>query len=199
MTKKFALPFIVIAALVLSGCSDLMRPAEQKPTATAGEGRARVVFMRTSMVAGAIGVELFEIVNGDMKFIGQLPMGNKVIYETTPGEKVFMAYGSAADFMRANLVGGKTYYSIVRPNWGTGGFAPTPVRADGTTDYNMKSKDFNDWITGTTHIEPNEKAQPWFEENKVRYQGIYREYWSRWLTKTESEKAQRTLRPEDGI
>ena len=39
-----------------------------------------------------------------------------------------MAYGTAADFMLAELAPGKTYYSIVRPNWGTGGFAPTPIR-----------------------------------------------------------------------
>ena len=63
-----------------------------------------------SSVAAAIGCDLFEVVNGELKFIGQLPTGNKVAYETTPGKKVFMAYGTAADFMLADLSPGKTYY-----------------------------------------------------------------------------------------
>ena len=101
------------------------------------------------------------MVNGKLKFIGALPNGKKVIYKTTPGEKVFMAYGAAADFMKAKVVGGKTYYSIVRPNWGTGGFAPTPIRTDGSSDYNTSTSDFSDWMSGTEliAIDSKKKAQ----------------------------------------
>lgn len=200
MKKNLLSLFVCLAAFMVSGCtSDLMRPSEQKPSATVAGDRARIVFIRSTMISAAVGVEILEVTNGDFKFIGQLPTGNRILYETTPGEKVFMAYGMAADFMRANLAAGKTYYSIVRPNWGTGGFAPTPVRADGTTDYNTKSPDFAGWISNTTLIEPNEKAHAWMQENKQRYQEIYSDYWSRWMRKTDDEKAQRTLRPEDGM
>ena len=150
------------------------------------------------MVAGAIGCDLFEVVNGELRFIGQLPTGNKIVYETTPGEKVFMAYGRAADFMLANLASGKTYYSILRPNWGTGGFVPTPIRASGSTEPDLKSNEFQNWLSGTKVIEPRENTTAWFSENKARFQTIYTEYWSRFERKNNQEKAERTMMPEDG-
>jgi hypothetical protein len=114
--------------------------------------------MRSSIVAGAIGCELFEVVDGELKFIGQLPTGNKVAYQTTPGDKVFMAYGTAADFMLAKLAGGKTYYSIVRPNWGTGGFAPTPIRRASPDEPSFDGKEFKEWDAATKRLEPNERG-----------------------------------------
>lgn len=200
MKKILVSAAVVVASLVLSGCaSDLMRAASTQQISPPGEGRVKIVFMRSSIVAGAIGVEIFEVVNGDLRFIGQLPSGNKIIYETTPGEKVFMAYGTAADFMLAKLVRGKTYYSIVRPNWGTGGFAPTPIRADSPTEPNVKSKEFQKWVSDTKVIEPNENAKAWFSGNKARYQEIYIDYWNRFVRKSNQEKAQRTLMPQDGV
>lgn len=132
--------------------------------------------------------------------IGQLPTGNKIVYETTPGDKVFMAHGMVTDFMTARLAGGRTYYVIVRPNWGTGGFAPTPIRVDGSTDYNTGTADFRDWLRSTKQIEANqEKAKVWLATNKPRYQDLYNQYWARFQQKTASEKAERHLRPQDGV
>lgn len=191
---------LVVTFVALSGCaSGLMRDAPTQQISPADAGKAKIVFMRSSFVASAIGCELFEVVNGELRFIGQLPTGNKIVFETTPGQKVFMAYGTAADFMLANVVGGKTYYSIVRPNWGTGGFAPTPIRASGSTETSIKSKEFQGWLTGTKLIEPTEGAAAWFSENKARLQDIYKSYWSRFEGKTAQEKAERTLMPQDGI
>jgi hypothetical protein len=183
-----------------SGCASVMRDAPSQEISRASADKVKVVFMRSSMVAGAIGCDLFEVVNGELRFIGQLPTGNKVAYETTPGRKVFMAYGTAADFMLAELAPGKTYYSIVRPNWGTGGFAPTPIRSSGgPNETDVKSKDFQGWLSGTKLIETNTKeAEAWFAENKARMQGIYVDYWNRFERKNANEKAERTLYREDG-
>jgi hypothetical protein len=188
------------AVLLMSGCaSNLMRPAPSEQVAAPAAGKAKVVFMRTSFVAGAIGCDLFEVVNGELQFIGQLPYGNKVAYETAPGDKLFMAYGTAADFMLAKLQAGKTYYSIVRPNWGTGGFAPTPIRhRSGSDEPTFDGQEFKDWNAGTKLLEPTADAQAWFRDNKARLQQIYAEYWKRFQTKTEQEKHFRTLLPEDG-
>jgi hypothetical protein len=158
----------------------------------------KIVFMRTSMVAGAIGCDLFEVVDGDLRYIGQLPTGNKVAYETTPGDKVFMAYGTAADFILAKVVAGKTYYSIVRPNWGTGGFYPTPIRGAGMGEPDLNSKEFKDWLSSTRLIEPTEATQSWFKENKTRMQAIYVDYWARFQRKNAVEKAARTINTADG-
>ena len=180
--------------VLLSGCASMMRDAPSQAISTPTPNKAKVVFMRSSMVAGAIGCELFEVVNGELKLIGQLPTGNKVAYETTPGKKVFMAYGTAADFMLAELSAGKTYYSIVRPNWGTGGFAPTPIRQS-----DLKSKEVQEWVSGTKLIEADPKAaEAWLAENKQRLQGIYTDYWARFERKNLQEKFERTLLPPDG-
>lgn len=130
-------------ALFVSGCaSNLMKPSASETVQAPASDKATIVFMRTSFVASAIGVEMFEIVDDKLEFIGSLPTGNKIAHQTTPGKKVYMAYGTAADFMIADVRAGKTYYSIVRPNWGTGGFAPTPIRKMSST-YNMQSSDFS--------------------------------------------------------
>lgn len=190
---------VTAIAVLISGCAaGLMRPAASEQVPAAAPDKAQVVFMRSSIVAGAIGCELFEVVNGELKFIGQLPTGNKVVYETTPGDKVFMAYGTAADFMLAKLQGGKTYYSIVRPNWGTGGFAPTPIRRQSASEPTFDGQEFKEWNAATKRIEPNEDAPVWFTANKARMQAIYTEYWRRFQTKTAQEKYFRTLLPEDG-
>jgi hypothetical protein len=183
-----------VVCMLASGCASVMRDAPTQTVAQPGADKAKVVFMRSSMVAGAIGCDLFEVVNGELKFIGQLPTGNKVAYETTPGKKVFMAYGTAADFMLAELSPGKTYYSIVRPNWGTGGFAPTPIRFS-----DLNSKEAQEWKSGTKLIEAEPKAaEAWFAENKDRLRGIYTDYWNRFQRKNDQEKFERTLLPPDG-
>jgi len=190
---------VTAVGVLLSGCAaGLMRPAPGEQVSAPAPDKAKIVFMRTSFVAGAIGCELFEVVNGELHLIGQLPYGNKVAYETTPGDKVFMAYGTAADFMLAKLQGGKTYYSIVRPNWGTGGFAPTPIRSKSASEPTFDSQEFKDWNAGTKLLVPTADAPAWFRDNKARLQQIYAEYWKRFQTKTEQEKYFRTLLPEDG-
>jgi len=187
----------------LAGCSGSANVMQDSASQTIGKpdaNTAQIVFMRTSFVAGAITAELFDVTGGNIKFIGALPTGDKITYKTSPGKKVFMAYGTAADFMLADVVAGKTYYSIVRPNWGTGGFAPTPVRNDGSTDYNTAIPVFSDWVSDTTLIQTKPgDAEKWFNANKLKIAEVYKEYWARFNTKSAHEKAARTLLPMDGV
>ncbi len=197
--KKLKIGIIFFIPLILIGCGGtMMVKAPSQQVKPASSDKATIVFMRTSFVAGAIGVELFETTNGDLKLIGGLAMGKKVAYQTTPGEKVFMAYGTAADFMKANVIAGKTYYVIVRPNWGTGGFAPTPIRGDKSGEYNIHTSDFKDWLADTELVEPGPEVETWLKENKQRMEEIYADYWQRFKTKTPEQIAERTLNPQDG-
>jgi len=111
-----------------------------------------------------------------------------------------MAHGAASDFMLGNLQGGKIYYSIVRPNWGTGGMAPTPIRAKGTDESSMSSPDFAGWVAGTTLIVPKEnEAKEWFSKEKRPLSAALYRILGRFQRKTPEEKAERTLNPEDGV
>jgi hypothetical protein len=177
-----------------------MTPVASQEIGSAPPDKAQVVFMRTSFVGGAIAADLFEVVNGQLKFIGVLGMGKKIVYETTPGQKVFMAYGTAADYMLGNVSAGRTYYAIVRPNWGSGGMIPTPVRADGSGEYNMQMPEFKKWISDTQRIEANRaEGEAWFGKERDRYQKIHDQYWTQFQQKTASQKEERTLRPQDGL
>jgi hypothetical protein len=192
---------VIIAAAALHGCAGVtMIPASSQRIALPPPDRAQVVFMRTSAVSALIRANLFEVVDGELRFIGVLNTGKKVVYQLTPGHKVFMACGQAADFMLGDLAAGRTYYVIVRPNWGSGGMIPTPIRGDDTGDFNMSGPDFRQWLGGTTLVEPDvTEAQAWFSEQRQRYQQVYRKYWAKFRTKTSDEIFERTLRPEDGI
>ena len=168
MQRLFRYIAILILALSMVACgSNMMRATDSQQITPPSKGKAKIVFMRDSFVASAISSEILEVKNGDLSLVGVLPNGNKIAFETTPGKKTFMAYGTAADFMTADVQAGKIYYVIVRPNWGTGGFAPTPVRADGTSEYNTSSADFKDWRDGTTLITQKPNAAAWFAGTPV--------------------------------
>jgi len=57
----------------------------------ATSGQANVVFMKSSIVLAAVGCDMFEVVDGELRYIVQLPRGTKLVYETAPGDKIFMA------------------------------------------------------------------------------------------------------------
>jgi len=99
--------------------------------------------------------------------------------------------------MLAKLQGGKTYYSIVRPNWGTGGFAPTPIRHASADEPTLDGKEFKEWNAGTKRLEPNEDAPACSRTTRSAC--------SRSTPNTGAgsrprpiRKRQRTLLPEDG-
>ena len=196
--RKFKILFLVLITLGLGACGGTMIKAPSQHVKPPSSGKATIVFMRTSFVSGAIGVEMLDVTNGELKFIGNLAMGDKIAYETTPGDKVFMAYGVAADFMKGKVKAGKTYYVIVRPNWGTGGFAPTPVRKN-YSEFNMDMPEFNNWVSDTDLVIPGPETTSWFKENKPQLEEVYKEYWPRFQTKTPEEIEERTLNTEDGV
>ena len=200
LMKRVSVVFLFLFLVGCGGSSILMKPSANQAISPASKQKAKIVFMRTSFVAGAINAELFEIANGKMKFIGSIPTGSKISFETTPGKKVYMAYGIAADFMIADVRAGKTYYSIVRPNWGTGGFAPTPIRTDSTSEFNTSTEDFKEWVSSTELIEPiPADAKKWFAVEQKNVLAQYKEYWKRFQAKTPNAKAERTMNPNDGL
>lgn len=199
-TKSWML-LLLATTMLLGGCATpkLMNDAESQAIPQPAAGKAAIVFMRTSFVAGAISAEIIDIENGELSLVGGLPMGKKIVHFTDPGEKVYMAYGTAADFMIANVEAGKTYYSIVRPNWGSGAFIPTPVRTDGSSDFNTGIEEFQKWVDETDLLVKRPDADAWFEQNRAKYQDRYERYWQKFETKTPAQIAERTLTPADGL
>ena len=199
---------LITLVTILMGCggsASVMKEVPEQKIAKPGKDTAQIVFMRDSFMLNAVTAKLFEVTDGNIKFIGALPNGNKIVYRTTLGKKVFMAYGEtmhigygqAADFMKADIVGGKTYYAIVLPHfaWGASGFSPIPVR-----NYNIDSKEFANLLNGTKLIIADEaQAQAWYKDNKEHIQKVYTAYWKHFQTKNVVQQAESTLTPEDGV
>ena len=152
-------------------------------------------------MGSAINASLYDVTGGELKFVGIIANGTKIAYDTKPGKHTFMVVSEAADFMEADIRPGKTYYSIVTPRMGAwkARFSLWPIKNDASSKYNLESSDFDSWLSGTKLVENSEKSQQWFEGNKNSVQSKQQEYWPVWQQKSDSDKAKRTLAPEDGI
>src|SRR6185503_9409148 len=120
-------------------CTILPASAQSSPElARSASDKVKIVFIRVEQGMGArIEANLFEIVQDRPQFIGALWAGEKLVYETVPGEKIFMTYGYVGDLVFGNLSGGMTYYVLLRAHGGTGGMIPLPARAE--TDGSIKA------------------------------------------------------------
>jgi hypothetical protein len=110
-----------LIALLVSGCSsEQATPSAPEPQKVAAPepGKATVIFMRPTLFGGAIQSSVFDITTEPPALIGIVGQHKKVAYVTSPGVKRFMVIGETAEFMDANLSGGKTYYVRVVPHMG---------------------------------------------------------------------------------
>lgn len=194
--------FSLLVIIFVSGCaSNPMLVANDQKLQKPDEGQAQVIFMRSSFVGSAINASLYDVTNGDIKFIGIIANGTKLTYETSPGERVFMVVSEAADFMEADLGSGKNYFSLVTPRMGAwvARFSLWPIKNDPNADYNTEMAEFNRWVANTKLVENTEKSTSWYENNKESVRKKYEKYWPVWKNKTKEDLAKRTLSPQDGM
>lgn len=120
---------ISFAALGLSACGGTVMVKPDKPLATKAD-EATMVFMRASMFGGAITAAVYDVTEGEAKFIGLIDHGTKLSYPVKAGEHTFMVVSEAADFMKATVSPGKTYYALVtaRPGAWRARFSFKPLR-----------------------------------------------------------------------
>jgi len=198
-------PFRILLALgtlLVVGCAS--NPMQVAPDQTIDEppaDKAQVVFLRSSFVGSAISASLYEVTGGKTEFIGVINNGTKVVHETTPGKQTFMVVSEAADFLEAELEGGKTYHAIVTPRMGAwkARFSLWPIRKGSDGRFNTESDDFNSWMENTDLMVNTPESRQWFENNKASVMSKQKEYWEVWQEKSDADLAERTLRPDDGM
>lgn len=175
--------------------------ATESDKTEAGEGVSTVVFMRSSMVGGLIKTSIYDVTGGETKFLGIMKNKTKISYETTPGKHTFMVVSEAADFMEAEMVAGKTYYSMVTPRTGAwkARFSLIPIKNDGTTDFNTDSKKFEKWKKKTNEVPLSDKSKAWYEKHKDSVEAKKVKYWKKWIQKSAEDLSARTLKESDGI
>ena len=192
MTRSLKLAFVAAILILLQACTS----AHLKPVADPAKamkpqsGKALVVFIRDSAFGGAIQSSVFD---GET-YISTVSSGTRVAYQATPGEHMFMVIGESADFMKANLLAGKTYYATVDPRMGVwkARFSFIPIR---------KGKPFSEiqsMLDSTDLMEPNAEGFQWAKDNAADIRAKRLEYLAKWKAKAASAQAQQTLNPEDG-
>ncbi len=193
---------ITLYTIVLGGCaSSEMRVAENQTLGPVSPVKSRVVFMRSSFFGSGIHASIFDVTSGGPELIGIISNGTKIAHETYPGKKIYMVVSEAANFMRAYLEAGKTYYG--RVTQGNGVWEERlflhPIKNDPDSAFNTLSDEFQKWQRKTKLVETTELSRQWARDNILDIREKYFEYYAKWENKTRKEKEQLTLQPYDGM
>lgn len=156
---------------------------------------ALVVFMRPSFVGGAFSASLFDVSNEETKFLGIIYYKTKVSYDVAPGEHTFMVIGESADFMKATVEAGKTYYVLVTPRLG-GWKTRFSLRALRQAD--LTGADFSRWDANTELVENTPESGEWAVKNASSIQEKRLKYWPAWTALSPEAQESMILKPEDG-
>ena len=187
--------------LFIVGCaSTKMAVAPEQTISPVSPDQARVVFMRSSFVGSAIQASLFDVSDGETRFIGIISADTKIAYETNAGHSVFMVVSEAADFMEGDLQAGRTYYGMVTPRMGAwkARFSLWPVRNGTPGEFDVNSDKFQGWLKKTNFVLNTPDSEQWFIENRDSILQKQTEYWEAWQSKSPGDLAERTLNPDDG-
>lgn len=196
------LPFFLL--LLLVGCESfpVLEPVRKSITpATQPKEEAQIVFIRSSLLASAIKASLYEVTDGEIKFIGLLENETQITYTTKPGKHVFMLAAEGADFMEADLSAGRDYFSIVAPRMGAwkAKFSLWPVKRDANSNYHTGMPELTSWIKNTSQSSNTEESYTWYEQNKESVGEKYQKHWPAWQAQSTEALAQKTLNQEDGL
>ena len=136
-----------------------------------------------------------------MQFLGVLNNGNKIAVKTSTGKHLFMVVSEAADFMKADLAGGKSYYAIVTPRMGLwkARFSMWPVSTDPASEFNTNDGKLEQWMADTTLVTTSDAARAWYQKNRTSVDSKMREYLPVWNQKSAGDMEKRTLKPGDGM
>lgn len=194
--KSFYILLLIFAAFVFAGCmSKYMKQAEPEAIAKykPSETESLIIFMRPSSFGGGIQSSVFNVSTDENVFVGIVSAKTKVAYKTNPGKYLFMVAGESADFMQAEMEGGKTYYALVTPRLGVwkARFSLKPI-----TKEEFKSEKFKEWDETCQFIENTDESRQWASKNASLTQHKRMGYYEKWINKSENERP--LLKKEDG-
>ncbi len=186
----------------ITGCASsgqMVKSANQALT-NAPADHAQVVFMRSSFVGAAISASVFEVTSGTPEFLGLVEDDTKIVVNATPGKHIYMVVSEAADFLEAEVVAGKTYYSVVTPRMGAwkARFSLWPVVNTSGKEFSWDDKAVQKMVAKTVLFENTEKSKKWAQDNNADIVAKYKEYWQVWQQKPTADVKERTLFPQDG-
>jgi hypothetical protein len=189
--------FVLCIGFALSGCaSKYMQPVgpEKEQFYQPSETEAFIIFMRPSAFGGAIQSSVFDVTTDENVLIGIVSSKTKVAHKTAPGEYTFMVVGESADFMKAEVEAGKTYYALVTPRVGfwKARFSLKPIHKD-----ELDSEEFKKWESSCSFVENTDGSYQWASDNAASIQKKREKYYQKWMSKSEMDRP--LLVKEDGM
>ena len=197
MKHLSSLLWLLAITVASSGCiaSSLMKPAAGDAASYTPQGNeATIIFMRPSVFGGAIQSTVFDATSSGSKLVGIVSAKTKVAYKTSPGEHLFMVVSESADFLKADLAPGKTYYALVTPRMGIwkARFSIKAIHRD-----QIGSEDFKDWDSSTRFVENTPKSRAWAAQNINDIEEKRAEYLQKWNSKPAADRP--VLHRQDGV
>lgn len=189
---------ICMIPLLLIGCAGGLRNMRlvEDPNVSykPATDQAVVVFMRPSGLAYKIQSSVFDTYSEQNKLVGLVPSKHKVAYVTSPGDHLFMVIGETADFMRAHLEAGKTYYALVTPRMGAwkARFSLAPMHKT-----QLVSNEFKEWVKSCKFIEKIAESDVWAQNNARSIEAKQKSAFKVWSARPENERS--TLQKDDGM
>ena len=187
---KLKLLVLILVSILMIGCAAPNMKFSVPSTATIDQpgDKALVYFLRPSNLGYKINAAVYD----DEKFVGFVPYNQKLPYFADPGEHMFMVVSEAADFLKADLAAGKTYYIQVVPRMGAwrARFSLAPV-----TKTDLQSARVQKWITNCRLIDNREGAEQWAVDNESSVLKKKTSYLEKWNAK--SKEKQPHLKSDD--
>ena len=173
----------------------------ENQTPTPEEGKALVIFLRSTFVGSTISASVYDAPDNETKFIGIIQNKQRVAYQAEPGQHRFMVIAENADFVDATLEAGKTYYVLVSPRMGVwkARFSLLPIHADPAIEHNVHRADFKKWMASTQLVEVTDKNIAWYEKTKANIEEKKADYLKKWNAMLPADKAELTIKVEDGV
>ena len=194
-TRGFTAIVCSLMVVFLAACAGTTTMVKSAAPAAAKPNDATVVFMRSSFVGSAVAASVFDVSQPGTRFVGVVDNGVKLAYVVSPGDHTFMVVSEAADFMKATLLPGRTYYALITPRMGAwkARFSFRPLRQP-----DLAGADFADWDKNTHWVETGAEAVAWASRNAADVEKKRATYWPEWSSKDLDQRNSQTLFAVDG-
>jgi hypothetical protein len=203
---RFIFPLFAVVLLALGACASepvaphfVELPVQALPAPPADQ--AQIVFLEPiNAIQGMFPVGLFEMNGQARTHLATTGSHTKVALNFAPGHHLLMAAqpGIRAHFLDVNVEAGKRYYVLMRFIYGNG-FQLRPLRADASSDYSVKNKDFPGWVAETRFVQKTAESDAYFAKYQDLLAKTQTTGWATWQSKNVQERAELTLNPADAV